>query len=459
MAKTSREGTRRFLQLTFRNYYRNQSELVDVPDRIHTREFGLQTWHYNWICRQRHVDDGEGGVKLIGCGKSGRSYGRPTVCPICGTEGLTTNNWTRHVAFRSGRDLVDNLVKKSPHSVYHSAAFYKVPTARMGEKEWMGAELVFDIDADHLDAPCVRDHDSWMCTNPECGKKGKGAAPDTCPACGGTSLISRKWICDRCLEEAKKNTIKVHDEFLVDDFDIDPADIQLNYSGHRGYHIRVKDPKVFPLDSSARIEIVHYITGFGFQGKRVVTSGGQVERVTGRQVPGWGGKIVDAMVEFIRNIDEFEGKKRWITPLKKYKKEALEGLLLDVPILSSRVKGVGLKSWQEIADLAAEEYGGEIDVPVTHDIHRVIRLVGSLNGKTGFAVRELTRDGIDTFDPFADAVTIEGDKLQVKVIGGGLGVPSFRIRDEEYGPLEDGVLSLPAAASVFLMCKGVAVIE
>ncbi len=398
-------------------------------------------------------------MKLIGCGRSGRSYGRLSVCPDCGTEGLSTNNWTRHVAFRSGSSLIEGLVKNAPHSIYHSAAFYRVPTARMEDKEWMGAELVFDIDADHLDSSCIEDHDSWMCTNSECRERGTGSAPDICPQCGGTSFIARKWICDKCLEDAKKNTLKVYDEFLVDDFDVDPADIQLNYSGHRGYHIRVKDQKVFSLDSNARVEIVHYISGFGFQGKRAVTSRGTSETITGREVPGWGGKVADAMVEFIRSIDSFEGKYRWVSPLQKYKDEALHGLLLDVPILSARVKGVGLKSWQEIATLAADEYGGEIDVPVTHDIHRVIRLIGSLNGKTGFAVKELTREDMDGFDPFSDALAIRGNDLKIDVKGGDLGVPEFRVGEDSYGSLENGVVSLPIAAAVFLMCKGVAVIE
>lgn len=447
------------MQLAFRDYYRSHPDDIDIPDRVHTREFGLQTWHYNWICRKRHVENDEGEVSVVGCGRSGRSYGRPSICPICGAKGLSINNWSRHVAFRSGKDLIDGLVKNAPHSIYHSAAFYRVPTARMEDKEWMGAELVFDIDADHLDSPCTKSHDSWICTNPDCQEKGTGPAPDVCPKCEGTSFNVRKWICNRCLEDAKDNTLKVYDEFLVQDFDIDPADIQLNYSGHRGYHIRVKDPKVFSLDSSARIEIVHYITGFGFQGKRVVVSRGQSEAITGRAVPGWGGKIADAMVEFIRKIDDFEGKYRWLTPLQKYRDEALEGLLLDEPILSARVKGVGLKSWQEIADIAADEYGGEIDVPVTHDIHRVIRLIGSLSGKTGFAVKELTRDSIDEFDPFSDALSIQGNELRVEVTGGALGVPEFRIGEDEYGRLEDGVVSLPTAAAVFLMCKGVAVIE
>ncbi len=169
--------------------------------------------------------------------------------------------------------------------------------------------------------------------------------------------------------------------------------------------------------------------------------------------------MADAIIEFIQDIDSYSGTERWVKPLKAGKVAALEGLLRKPPILSKEAKSIGLKSWQEIAEKAAEFYGGEIDRPVTHDIHRVIRLIGSLNGKTGFTVSELTRDQLTEFDPFRNPIAFNEDQMKVKFLYKDPGVPRFRIGDEEYGPFHGESVELPSAAAVFALCKGVAIIE
>ncbi|MCK4739950.1 MAG: hypothetical protein KAT22_00235 [Candidatus Thorarchaeota archaeon] len=329
----------------------------------------------------------------------------------------------------------------------------------MDEKEWQGAELVFDIDADHLNSPCSEEHDAWRCNNPECGETGSGRSPKTgCPKCKGMSFSSRKWICDKCLDDAKKTLLKVYDDFLIHDLGINPELIQLNYSGHRGYHIRVRDPRVYKLGSNARVEIVHFITGMGFDSTKAVVTVGRTPQVSPQSFPGWTGKIAHAMVEFIRNIDTYHGTEQWVKLLKKNRTAAIKGLQREPPIITT-VPGIGVKSWQEIAAKSTIAFGGEIDVPVTHDIHRVIRLIGSLNGKTGFLVSEITRDETDDFDPFGDALAFDEGALKLRVTGGQVRVPRFRIGDDAYGPYGDEVVELPMSAAVFLLCKGVATIE
>jgi DNA primase small subunit len=122
------------------------------------------------------------------------------------------------------------------------------------------------------------------------------------------------------------------------------------------------------------------------------------------------------------------------------------------------VKGVGDKFWQEIAIKAVESFGGEIDLPVTHDIGRVIRLIGSLNGKTGFSVKLLTRDEIDQFDPFSDALAVRNGNLKLR-FESVLPVPKIRIGDDTYGPFHKESVELPMEVAVFMLCKGVATIE
>ncbi|MBE0527263.1 MAG: hypothetical protein IH631_09990, partial [Candidatus Thorarchaeota archaeon] len=250
---------------------------------------------------------------------------------------------------------------------------------------------------------------------------------------------------------------RLYDEFLVGDLGFDPDKIQLNYSGHRGYHIRVHDSKVYKLDSDARMEIVQYVMGSGFRGDKAIISQGGSSLIPSRDIPGWSGKLADAMVEFIQNIDTYSGSEKWASTLKEKKVIAIDMLRRPRPVLSAKVKGVGIKSWQEIAEKAVELFGSEIDRPVTHDIHRVIRLIGSLHGKTGFTVTELTRDSLDKFNPFNDAIAFNEGTLNVRFHKGS--VPAFIINDEKYGPFNGGSTELPTAAAVFVLGKEVALLE
>ncbi len=411
-----------FLRLKFQEYYIQSHDSVIAPNRTHMREFAIEGW-----------DTGD----------------LPTY-------------WTRHLGFRSPEFLINELKALAPPSVYHSAAFYKYPVARdMNEKKWQGAELVFDIDADHIDAPCTNDHDVWRCNNPDCGMTGTGRPPEDegCPRCSGSSFSTRKWICERCLGLAKENTLKIYDMFLTGDFGIDPEGITLNYSGHRGFHIRVESSDVFSMGADARTEIAHYITGFGLDSDKFVYTNRQVTTVPPRDAPGWAGKIADALIAFIRRIESYSGRDRWVQPLRDAKVPAIESLMKSPPMISARVRSVGVKSWQEITTRAVLEYGGEIDIPVTHDIHRVIRLVGSINGKTGFIVTPLTRDQMDEFDPFVDAIAFSKGCMRVHVKGSPVKVPAIRISDETFGPFENEVVDLPVGVAIFLLCKGVATIE
>jgi DNA primase small subunit len=120
------------------------------------------------------------------------------------------------------------------------------------------------------------------------------------------------------------------------------------------------------------------------------------------------------------------------------------------------VKGVALKKWNKLAGEAIECYGiAHIDEPVTTDIHRLIRLQGSLHGKTGFAVTRV-RD-LEAFDPFRDAIAFKSDETITVYIDYG---NAFRIGDQMYGdpekPFKKKKLKLPIAAAIFYMCKNVA---
>ena len=57
----------------------------------------------------------------------------------------------RHIGFNSTYDLQKYLMSQVPSHVYYSSAYYQFPGAStMGEKSWTGADLILDLDADHI---------------------------------------------------------------------------------------------------------------------------------------------------------------------------------------------------------------------------------------------------------------------------------------------------------------------
>jgi hypothetical protein len=57
---------------------------------------------------------------------------------------------------------------------------------------------------------------------------------------------------------------------------------------------------------------------------------------------------------------------------------------------------------------------------------------------------------LDAFDPFVDPIAFEGEET-VRVTA----APAFRMGDANYGPYVKQDVTLPAAAAMLLLCKGV----
>jgi len=100
----------------------------------------------------------------------------------------------RHKGFMDVESLRSSLATIVPSDVYYSSAYYERPEEEMKAKGWLGADLVFDIDADHIQTPCATVHDFWVCTG--CGASGRGVSPQKCPSCGGTKFKEKSWPCE-----------------------------------------------------------------------------------------------------------------------------------------------------------------------------------------------------------------------------------------------------------------------
>ncbi len=96
---------------------------------------------------------------------------------------------------------------------------------------------------------------------------------------------------------------------------------------------------------------------------------------------------------------------------------------------------------------------GATDEPVTSDIKRLIRAVGSLHGKSGLQVVALTRSELEDFDPLVDAVPSHyaHEPIRVRMEKG--------IETDMMGEtfnLKPGENTVPEYLAVSLMCRGAA---
>ncbi len=420
----AKEATTNFLKGQFRRYY--ESTKPTLPDRFGRREFGFMFW----------------------------------------TAGIVQ----RHLGFSKEDELRSYLTSRVPAHAYYSSAYYDNPNApTMEEKGWLGADLIFDLDADHLP-----------------GAK-QMAYPDM-------------------LEAVRHGIIKLWDRFLTSDLGFDESRMRLVFSGGRGYHIHVFDDHVLGLGSHERREIVDYITGKGLSKDNIFQERvfdktefkGRVrvkKRVEGPRPTqsGWWGKIAQGIREFTLNLerlppdeaidwlsalpgmDESKAKTLYddlFTPLpstsdvtrrvEKVRKGELETLpdkerdaIINIAIAFEQVPiddQVGL-SPHEIWLRAEIRQRGETDEPVTSDIKRLIRMPSSLHGKTGLKVMPLTRDEIDDFRPLRDAVpaTWTDDKTRLSLKN----KINMEIRDEAFN-LAPGVNDVPQYLAIFLAARGLA---
>ncbi|MEM3716264.1 MAG: DNA primase small subunit PriS [Candidatus Bathyarchaeia archaeon] len=402
-----------FIRGAFSAFYNANIDRVEIPKSIESREFGFTLFK----------------------------------------EGVMV----RHKGFMNPEDLKEFIKRNVPSNVYYSAAYYSVPEAKMDEKGWLGSDLFFDIDADHIPTKCDKKHDTWICEG--CGLKGRGEAPEKCPSCGGESFDERTWPCEVCLETARSETIKLVD-MLMDDLGFSPKEIKCSFSGHRGYHVQVESEEVLNLDSNARKEIVDYVTGTGIDasshGLEEIRSG-KTSFIVGPSLndAGWRGRAARGVYEFLLTATEADLKKlglkrKVVERILANRDEILKSWKINGPW--NMIEGLGLEGWREIIHHSVTFQSAKIDTVVTVDVHRLIRLPGTLHGKTGLLKTSFPVSRIEDFDPLKEALAFRGGEVKVYIDE----APAFRLGDEVFGPFEKQEITLPFPAAIFLLCKNAA---
>lgn len=378
----------------------------------------------------------------------------------------------RHLSVPSPDALRAALAREVPRHMYYSSAYYKDPSHPiMVSKGWAGADVIFDLDADHLRQA-----------------EGKTYAQQ--------------------LELAKERFVLLVDEFIRQDFGVDGSDLMLAFSGGRGYHAHVRKEEFLGLASAERRELVAYLSpeGVDFRGylfpqeraaARPASSGDRTARTKekGKRVssetyphlpapdaPGWPGRLTRSLFGL------FDAWERAALTAPQVAKE-LERLAQEyqVPNLTPELaravarqlvddgkmekarqhlvlelgEGKGRGSPRALIDLVEHLAAislGETDAPVTTDIHRLIRLPGSLHGGTGLRVVRLTRDELTKFDPLRDALLPPSSGGQARTRVALQTEVDHPLGGERVRGKEGELLDLPESHALFLVLRGEAVI-
>lgn len=404
-----RQDTKRFVKSIFSKYYSKIArKFIEEPPRIASREFGFN---------------------------------------------LFDKGIVRHLSFRNKDELMEYLRRNNPSDCYYSSALYINPTAPMDAKGWMGAELIFDIDADHIPTNCKVEHDRWLCLSCRC--EGGEEAPEKCPNCGGDKLEERVWFCEECLIAAKREAMKLLN-ILSSDFGIREDTVAIYFSGHRGFHIHVSG-EVEELDQNARREIADYLLRVGLDPAiyldRIIMS---------RDVDGAKLRMIRALYDFISStsIEEFnaiglgrKGVEAIVSNRDRILDKVLEGGFDGI------AREIGLANLRKLIAKVLEYSAVKIDPVVTLDTHRLIRLPGSLHGKTGFIKARVgsSIESLEDYDPLSEAIPFRNSNEHIKLYVHLS--PRFRVGEEYYGPFKDEHVYLPLQPALLLLCKGVAYVS
>jgi len=393
------DNNSRFLLKSFRKYYKENRPIM--PDRFTKREFGFMFFDRQMV--------------------------------------------QRHMGFPTPEELSRFMVAQVPSHSYYSTAYYRKPSApTMEEKEWLGADLIFDLDADHLEG-------------------------------------AEKMSYSEMLERIKEEMINLTDSFLFSDLGFNEKNIHIVFSGGRGYHAHIPSAEVLTLGTHERRELVDYITCSGlnidwvFPFQRVVTSqqktatGNRTNVAKDRLIPppeagGWRRRMRHGLMDLVNDVCDLDPKvlKRAYPSISGSNTSTIIKLQDDVrssrkALFEKNTMATLNRNTQEalvkiMKEDVAPSLTAEVDKPVTPDIKRIIRLPGSVHGKTGLRVTPITREQLTNFDPLQDAVPFSYSDDPVKVTIKK--VYEFDMKGEHFSL--SGETEIPEFAAVFLVGRRVA---
>ena len=354
----------------------------------------------------------------------------------------------RNLFFDSETSFKEFLLKEKPLHVSASVAYYSAKAH--GKREWNGMDLVFEFDADAIPTECKLEHDSWECTN--CKARGKGSK-ELCDQCGKPTKVSY-WVCWKCLERTKEETVKLVEDFLQRDFGFAPKEIYCNFSGNRGFHTYVRNSAVRDLDKNAVMEIVNYVQGTNLlpEAHRLVSVKEKRHELIRGPKPtdfGWSGRIARAAVSYFGKAREEEVAKDLNVSVSESRKlvenkdKIIKGVsqgYWDQLKFGKASENAAAGLWSRIAKKFAVKSAADVDEQASMDVKKIMRLPESLHGSTGLLAKTLEFKDLTGFDAFKESVVFSSEEFGVKATEG---VPGFTLNGLEFGPFEKGANATP----------------
>ena len=255
---------------------------------------------------------------------------------------ISINANIRNIYCNTVDELVEKLIlqQKAPHGVYASTGYYQDPHDC---KDLINYELVFDLDTD--------------------------------------KAFENRW--DQ-IEDSRKITLRLIDTVLKD-LGFEKEDMVIDYSGNKGFHVTITDPYYRNLDASDRRQLLDYIQGKGVDKKNIIVDGKLRPYGWGRQVGHFINEIILSPVFDKEVLSTYFGK----NVVKKI------SALLENPQKVEDLKAGRFKEFTGLLPATfryTKELSDYVDRKVTTDRRRILRVPGSIHGKSGLPSIRLDYD-------------------------------------------------------------------
>lgn len=334
----------------------------------------------------------------------------------------------RHKSFKSEDELNRYLKFNAPFYISYSAAYYEFPENEISRKNWLGADLIFDFDAE------------------------------------------MDFIKPKKIKVIWNEILKLLD-FLKEDFGFSAKDIKVNFSGSKGFHVKVFDERIRKLGKEERREILDYVTAnrllddiekSAFFEIKEIGSGVEITNIKRKGIKkgtetkteiligptiddvGWGKRIANAAIEIlnedVNNKRLGEDKRRKI---KEIREDIEKG---NYDKFRNYLKDERMK---EKIKKYAVNLTADTDRQVTQDISRLIRLEDTLHGGTGLIAKRIDNpENFSVENDFKDFIAFNESDVEIYL---NEDIKFWMLNDFK---LKKGINKIPEYAAVYLMLKG-----
>ena len=250
-------------------------------------------------------------------------------------------------------------------------------------------------------------------------------------SCESATLNQISIPCSKCISALKKEVRRLI-AVLTTDLGIEEKSVSVYFSRNNGFHIVVSDVSFNPLDSVARSDVVSYLAGTNIM----------TESIGVRKSRDHSGN--DFLIKFPKSGLSY-GWRKVITDKLAIDQSSV------VKLGNIVLRNGGYEGFKSEIGRMAKALGVRIDPQVTMDVHRIFRMPGTINSKSGLV--KMRCNGLESFDPLNDSCLLGDKEVKVKTkvsspLNFKLKGHSFRIRERN--------IKLPLFATAYLICKGLA---